>query len=256
MLGFESADHPVDAWIERAVELARDHGGTLPEPIASSGPPTEAERRGGRCGGRDGAVGAWRNSFLRAPYTRDALVRMSVIVETFETACTWDRFDELHAGVTEAVATRRHRDLRRRLRHLPVHPRLPRRPRALLQRARAGPARFASSRMWDEIKVAASEALLAARRRPSPTTTPSAATTTAGTAASAPTSFGRALAAAKAELDPAGILNPGVPPRPLTPVFEWRCSVAFQPTGGVQSRNTRTEHRQSDKRRLSTATWG
>src|SRR4029079_8024585 len=53
--------------------------------------------------GKEGAVGAWRNSFLRAPYTRDALVRMSIIVETFETACTWDAFAALHAGVTEAV---------------------------------------------------------------------------------------------------------------------------------------------------------
>ena len=30
VLGFESADHPVDAWIERAVELCRDHGGEVP----------------------------------------------------------------------------------------------------------------------------------------------------------------------------------------------------------------------------------
>ena len=30
VLGFESADHPVDTWIERAVTIAQDHGGTLP----------------------------------------------------------------------------------------------------------------------------------------------------------------------------------------------------------------------------------
>ena len=32
----------------------------------------------------------WRNAFIRAPYTRDALVGLGAISETFETACTWD----------------------------------------------------------------------------------------------------------------------------------------------------------------------
>ena len=54
-------------------------------------------------GSGDGAVGAWRTSFLRAPYGRDALVSLGCVVDTFETAVTWDRFDELHAGVTAAV---------------------------------------------------------------------------------------------------------------------------------------------------------
>src|ERR687896_360985 len=34
VLGFESADHPVDAWLERALELAHDHGGDAREPKA------------------------------------------------------------------------------------------------------------------------------------------------------------------------------------------------------------------------------
>ena len=29
VLGFESADHPVQAWMERALELVRDHGGSF-----------------------------------------------------------------------------------------------------------------------------------------------------------------------------------------------------------------------------------
>ncbi|HEX5096466.1 MAG TPA: FAD-linked oxidase C-terminal domain-containing protein, partial [Acidimicrobiia bacterium] len=98
VLGFESADHPVDAWIERGVEIARAHGGVAPDGIAISGPRDD----GGRAGS-DGAVGAWRSAFLRAPYGRDAMVRMSVIVETFETACTWDQFPGLHADVTKSV---------------------------------------------------------------------------------------------------------------------------------------------------------
>lgn len=27
VLAFESADHPVDVWLDRAMEIARDHGG-------------------------------------------------------------------------------------------------------------------------------------------------------------------------------------------------------------------------------------
>src|SRR6202008_7544 len=49
------------------------------------------------------ASGNWRSAFLRMPYQRDALARRGVIAETFETACTWDRFDGLHAAITEAA---------------------------------------------------------------------------------------------------------------------------------------------------------
>ena len=71
--------------MERALACARDHGGTVP---AGAG----ATRREGE-GARDGAAGAWRQSFLGAPYLRDAIVGMGMISETFETAITWDRFE-------------------------------------------------------------------------------------------------------------------------------------------------------------------
>ncbi|MGH2686179.1 MAG: FAD-binding oxidoreductase, partial [Actinomycetota bacterium] len=95
VLGFESADHPVGPWIERAVELCLDHGGTVPDGVKVSSDNGQA--------GREGAVGAWRSSFLRAPYTRDGLVAMSMIVETFETACTWDRAMDLYDAVRTDV---------------------------------------------------------------------------------------------------------------------------------------------------------
>ena len=41
----------------------------------------------------------WRATFLRAPYLRDALARLGMVVETFETACTWSRVDDLLAAV-------------------------------------------------------------------------------------------------------------------------------------------------------------
>src|SRR5215471_18415760 len=37
------------------------------------------------------------------PYYRDAMARRAMIVETFETACTWDRFEACHAVITEAA---------------------------------------------------------------------------------------------------------------------------------------------------------
>jgi alkyldihydroxyacetonephosphate synthase len=153
-------------------------------------------------------VGAWRNAFIRAPYGRDALVRLSLIVETFETACTWDRFGDLHAGVTQAVESALSEIcgggwVTCRFTH--VYP--------------DGPAPyfsvFAPGRpdslvaMWDEIKQAAAEAILA-----------NGGTITHHHAVGRdhdpwyrrqrPERFGAVLAAAKAELDPAGVLNPGV----------------------------------------------
>ena len=197
VLGFESADHPVDAWIERAVELCRDHGGTVPEGVRSG------EARGG-----DGAVGAWRNSFLRAPYGRDALVSMAVIVETFETACTWADFPALHAGVVA--------DVERALqevcgggwvtcRFTHVYPDGPAPYFSV-----TAPGRWGSElAMWGEIKAAASEALL----RYGGTITHHHAVGRDHRPwydRQRPDGFAVAYRAAKAALDPAGVLNPGV----------------------------------------------
>ena len=86
LVAFESADHALDAWIQRAAECCRDHHGAA-TPATS----------------REGATGAWRDAFIRMPYYRDAIAGMGVINETFETACTWDRFEAFHARVTGAV---------------------------------------------------------------------------------------------------------------------------------------------------------
>ncbi|HVE93461.1 MAG TPA: FAD-binding oxidoreductase [Acidimicrobiales bacterium] len=207
VLGFESADHPVDTWIARAVELALDHGGAVPDGIASSGPSSADTTDTGA--GRGGAVGAWRNAFVRAPYTRDALVRMGLIVETFETATTWDRFPALHADVTEAVQ----RALKEvcggigwvTCRFTHVYPDGP----APYFSVFAASKRGSQLAQWAEIKAAASEVLVA-----------HGATITHHHAVGRdhrpwydrqrPDGFATALRAAKASLDPAGVLNPGV----------------------------------------------
>ncbi|MGW7433466.1 FAD-binding oxidoreductase [Streptomyces sp. NPDC054861] len=207
VLGFESADHPVTARMDRAVELCRDHGGTLTEP------PRHTDTAGDSAHG--GAADTWRASFLRMPYQRDALAAQSMIVETFETACTWDRFDGVRAAVEEAA-----HDAMRQVgatgvvtcRFTHVYP--------------DGPAPYfgiyatgvwgRTVEQWDEIKAAVSDALIT-----------SGATITHHHAVGRdhrpwydrqrPDLFAAALRAGKATLDPAGILNPGALIDPLRP---------------------------------------
>ena len=97
--------------------------------------PTAATRE------RDDAVGSWRSSFLRAPYLRDALVCCGMLVETFETACTWDAFDELTARAPRRSPTPCSGSAAAGG-DLPVHPRLPGRPGAVLLDHRARPDRL------------------------------------------------------------------------------------------------------------------
>ena len=95
MLAFESADHALDAWADRAAEICRDHGGSVPEKALHT--------RHEDASTRDASENAWREAFLRAPYLRDALVARGIFVETFETAVTWDKLGALHARVVEAA---------------------------------------------------------------------------------------------------------------------------------------------------------
>jgi alkyldihydroxyacetonephosphate synthase len=193
VLGFESADHAVDPWLSRALECCGDHGGSWDRE-----PP----------GARGGAAGSWREAFIRAPYLRDTFVAMGVFSETFETAITWDRFADFHAEVSErATAAVREASgggsVTCRFTH--VYPDGPAPYYTMLAPARRGH----ELEQWDEIKSAASDAVLAAGgtithhhavgrdhrpwydlQRPEP--------------------FAAALRGAKAALDPRGILNPGV----------------------------------------------
>jgi alkyldihydroxyacetonephosphate synthase len=103
VLAFESADHPLQAWVERALELAADYGGSWDQGAVNrslSGAISAEEDEGEH---RKGAAGAWRNQFLRAPYYRNYLTPAGVIVDTFETAITWDRFEGFYEGVRERM---------------------------------------------------------------------------------------------------------------------------------------------------------
>jgi alkyldihydroxyacetonephosphate synthase len=95
LVAFESADHPLDPWMDRALALCREVGGEVKEGAGRT--------REGDEDTRDDAAGAWRRMFLRGPYLRDALATLGLVAETFETAVTWDRFEAFHASVKEAT---------------------------------------------------------------------------------------------------------------------------------------------------------
>ncbi|MGZ4569063.1 MAG: FAD-binding oxidoreductase [Blastococcus sp.] len=194
VLGVESAVSPVEARLGELLALAQDHGGTA------------APQAGG---GRDDAAETWRSSFLRAPYVRDGLARMSAIVETFETACTWDRADELYATVRAEVGaaveevTGAPGLVNCRFTH--VYPDGPAPYFTVIAAGRPG----SEVAMWDDVKTAATETL--GRLRATITHHHSVGSDhRPGYDRQRPEPFAVALRAVKGALDPAGVLNPGV----------------------------------------------
>ncbi|WP_444970514.1 FAD-binding oxidoreductase [Streptomyces sp. SAI-25] len=201
VLGVESAHGPVDGRLAELVALARDHGGS---PVERPSPSSSDRPASG-----DSAADTWRSAFLRMPYIRDGLARMSVISETFETACTWDRFPELYEAVHREVGAAVQKVtgapglINCRFTH--VYPDGPAPYFTVIAAGRRG----AEVAMWDEIKAAAMETLgeqgatvthhhaVGRDHRP-------------GYDRQRPEPFALALRAAKQALDPAGILNPGV----------------------------------------------
>ena len=219
VLGFESAHHPVDHWMDLALEIAREHGGEAGDVRA-----TKAEQSGHHRGTpgsgaedvpRNDAVSSWRSAFLGAPYLRDTFVACGVLSDTFETAITWDRFEDFHAVAIEAARAKVAEvcatvadgvgSPRVSCRFTHVYPDGP----APYFTVLAPAVRGGEVEQWDEIKAAASEAVIEGggtitphhavgrdhrpwydRQRPDP--------------------FADALRAAKSAVDPAGILNPGV----------------------------------------------
>jgi alkyldihydroxyacetonephosphate synthase len=244
VLGFESADHPVEEAMSRALAICAEHGGAIdsrraiaPDDASTRGGSgsarpgmTTAEAGGGVPGGKgDGgslvsgagadAVGAWRSAFLGAPYMRDVLVAMGVLSETFETAITWERFPAFHEHVTAAVreaiesvaapAARGAGQVSCRFTH--VYPDGPAPYFTVIAPARRGE----EVQQWAAIKRAACDAVIA-----------HGGTITHHHAVGRdhrpwydrqrPEPFAHALRGAKAAVDPCGIMNPGVLIDPVT----------------------------------------
>jgi alkyldihydroxyacetonephosphate synthase len=199
-VAFESADHPLDPWMTRALSICRDAGGEVPEGVGTTRETGEGER--------EGPGGAWRKRFLEGPYLRDALATLGMVVETFETAITWDRFEDFQANVREATlraasAVCGSSLVTCRLTH--VYPDGAAPYFTVLSPSKPG----SQLGQWDEIKAAASEAILAG-----------GGTITHHHAVGRdhrpfydrerPDLFARVLEGAKRVLDPRGIMNPGV----------------------------------------------
>src|SRR5262249_47800351 len=198
LLGFESGDHELEPWMSRALEICAGHRGELPGREAND------------------AAAVWRAAFLRGPHIRDAMPQLGLVHETFETAVTWDRFWDFHHGVLAAVKTAVD-DVcgggATSCRFAYVYPDGPSPYYSVYAPGRPGQ----ELEQWDAIKHAAAEAILAL-----------GGTITHHHAVGrdhrewylreVPPLFTAALGGAKAELDPAGIMNPGV---------------LLQPTGAV-----------------------
>lgn len=95
MLGFESADHPVDAWLDRAVEICQDHGGDVQVRAGSGDDALKSSR--------SGAQGSWRNQFRYLPRLMHTRAAMGIVSFTFETAYTWDKFEAVDTEIMRRV---------------------------------------------------------------------------------------------------------------------------------------------------------
>jgi alkyldihydroxyacetonephosphate synthase len=193
LLGFEAADHSVEASLSQAVAIAQAAGGHLPRP------PTHQE-----AGARDASAESWRQAFLSGPYLQSSLISLGILADTFETACTWAAFPGLDAAVRAAVRDAAAGPVVVSCRFTHVYPDGPAPYYTFLTPMAADvPAQ------WHRIKAAASEVLMA-----------HGATTTHHHAVGRvhrpwydqerPAPFAAALRAARAVVDPAGIMNPGV----------------------------------------------
>lgn len=200
IVGFESADHPTEVDMQRALALAEACGGTCPD-----GP---QHREDGQRSGNAGAAGAWKKNFLDGPYRQSWLMTAGLIADTFETATTWSKFPELHAAITEAVSEAMQREcgagiLSCRFTH--VYPDGPAPYYTWLAPGRPGD----ELEQWRAVKEAAGDAINAMQ-----------ATITHHHAVGryhrkwydqqVPSLFARAIASSKHALDPSGVLNPGV----------------------------------------------
>jgi alkyldihydroxyacetonephosphate synthase len=218
VLGFESAHHAVEDSMALAIDAAVAHGGEPGEvrrqTAEQPGPSARREAPAPSAPGDD-PVNAWRHAFLFAPYLRDSLVACGVLSDTFETAITWDRFPDFHAEVMEtarrAVAEASGGPAegpgspRISCRFTHVYPDGPAPYYTVLAKARRGD----EVAQWDEIKAAVSDTVIDA-----------GGTITHHHAVGRdhrpwydrqrPDRFADGLRAAKRELDPGAVLNPGV----------------------------------------------
>ncbi len=92
-LAFESADHPVDAWMNRALEICADHGGEFDRNVLTQ-PDSHRKEEQGR----------WRDIFLETSYYREITTPREIIYGTMETSITWDQFPDLYNRIMQVTS--------------------------------------------------------------------------------------------------------------------------------------------------------
>ncbi len=183
ILGFEGARGEVAFRRRRALQLARRSGG-----LSVGASPGQA----------------WLKGRFGAPYLRDELLEQGVMVETLETATQWSKLDQLHRGVTGAIEAALGEPCLVMCHVSHVYE-----SGASLYFTFLAPQREgAELEQWREVKAAASQAIVdgggtithhhAVGRDHAP-----------WMASELGEEGLRVLRAAKAELDPAAIMNPG-----------------------------------------------
>ena len=195
IVGFESHQRPVDYWMKEALMICKDHGGVWDNAWQESK-------------GRSEKGDTWKKAFLLAPYLRDEMVKLGMVIETFETAITWDQYPVFYKQVKKAAqdAINKHCGagmITCRFTH--IYPDGPAPYFTVLAKGEKGK----QLTQWDAIKKAVSESIIANggtithhhavgrdhrpfyQKQQSPL-------------------FGDMLNAAKESVDPAWILNPGV----------------------------------------------
>ncbi len=194
IVGFESHHHPVNHWMKLALEICKEQGGQWEERKTENSRSEKAD--------------AWKNAFLKAPYLRDELMKSGFILETFETAITWDQFSIFHKKVKKATqeAVNKHcgpGTVTCRFTHL--YPDGPAPYYTVIAKGESGK----QLAQWEAIKIAASTAIIE-----------NGGTITHHHAVGKDHQpyyarqqskvFGKALRSIKRELDPQWILNPEV----------------------------------------------
>lgn len=195
ILGFESHHHDVTHSMQAALKFCETYGGQWEQKDPNQK--------------RNKKADVWKDAFLQAPYMRDELVKLGLIVETFETATTWTNFPTFHKNIKKAVmaAIQEHCEgkgfITCRFTHL--YPDGPAPYYTVMAKGKTG----LQLKQWDAIKKAASDAIIAN----SGTITHHHAVGrdhAAHYAKQRTEIFGSVLEAAKLRLDPEWVMNPGV----------------------------------------------
>ena len=200
LLGFESNDHDQEPKLRRALAICREGKGRWDD--------TDVSIRAGNDSEASNASQRWKANFLRLPYIRNYLVRCSIIVETFETATTWDNFDTFHSSVISATESAMKKTCGNGLimwRFTHIYPDGP----SIYYTVLAPGKRGEEIKQWDIIKAAASDVIISnggpithhhsvgRDHRP-------------WFEKQCPPIFQSILQGIKSNLDPSWILNPGV----------------------------------------------